>query len=88
MLKVKRRKDIKSDIYYVTGTFYYEGESRYINKISCKTTDKKEANKFVYKLIDNLKQDISLHTSKKYSAVSYLKIADDDPDTAPSLKTI
>ena len=88
MLKVKRRKDIKSDIYYVTGTFYYEGESRYINKISCKTTDKKEANKFVYKLIDNLKQDISLHTSKKYSAVADLKIADDDPDTAPSLKTI
>ena len=44
MLKVKRRKDIKSDIYYVTGTFYYEGESRYINKISCKTKDKKEAN--------------------------------------------
>ena len=88
MLKAKRRKDLNSKVYYVTGTFYFEGESRYVKNRSCRTTEKREANKFVYKLIEDLKRNISQHKSKEYSAAADLKIADDDSDTAPSQKTI
>jgi len=88
MLKAERRKDLNSKVYYVTGTFYFEGESRYVKNRSCRTTEKREANKFVYKLIEDLKKDIIQYKSKKYSAAADLKIADDDPDTTPSLNTI
>ena len=92
MLKPKRRIDLigtkSENTYYITGTFYHEGESHYIKNKSCKTIEKREANVFAYKLIEQLKNNISLIKSKKYSDAVDLKVNDNDPDTAPSQNTI
>ena len=39
MLKVKRRKDVKNDNYYIFGTFYYEDETIYVETSALKQTN-------------------------------------------------
>lgn len=88
MLKVKRRKDVKNDNYYIFGTFYYEDQTIYVRNISTKTNKYQDACKFANIYEKKLEKGISQLTSKKYNAAADLKIADDDPDTSPSQKTI
>ena len=59
MLKARRRPDVKSNIYYINGTFNYEGQTKVIKNISAKTDKLGEANKFIYHLIERLKKDIN-----------------------------
>ena len=70
MLKAKRRSDVKSDIYYINGTFNYEGNTKYIKNISAKTDKLGEANKFIYQLIERLKQDINCTKSYKFKGIA------------------
>ena len=86
MLKAKRRSDVKSDIYYINGTFNYEGNTKYIKNISAKTDKLGEANKFIYQLIERLKQDINCTKSYKFKGIAEEK--KQDADNPPSIKTI
>ena len=86
MLKAKRRPDVKSNIYYVNGTFHYQGNTKYIKNISTKTDKIGEANKFIYELIERLKQDINCTKTYKFKGIATEK--KQDTDKPPSIKTI
>jgi integrase len=86
MLKARRRPDVKSNIYYINGTFNYEGQTKVIKNISAKTDKLGEANKFIYRLIEQLKQDINFTKTFKFKDIAEIK--KQDTDNPPSLKTI
>ena len=86
MLKARRRPDVKSNIYYINGTFNYEGQTKVIKNISAKTDKLGEANKFIYHLIERLKKDINCTKSYKFKGIAEEK--KQDVDKPPSIKTI
>ena len=85
MLRLKRRTDLNSKIYYISGTFDHKGKKKLIKNKSTKTTDKTEAKAFLEWYEDQLKNNLVGNQNPDFEYVANLKMKDTFKPT--SLKT-
>jgi len=84
-LKLRRREDLKTQNYYINGTFNHNGKTLYIKNKSTKQNDKNLAKLFLEYYEEQMRNDVAGKKDPTFEYTAKLKMKDDYKPT--SIKT-